>query len=119
MKWKKTLFLGLEANTAWARIAKILKLEYVKDNIAFMKECPRIQERYVSCKELALPGITEVNNDFENLNLFQRQIQSMILKFDAMFKDVEKRVDAVSLRTSACEENLLNRLSTRLANNVT
>jgi BMFP domain-containing protein YqiC len=36
-----------------------------------------------------------------------------------MLNDVEKRVDAVNLRTSVCEENILNRVSTRLANNVT
>mmetsp|Transcript_10383 Transcript_10383/g.14954 ORF Transcript_10383/g.14954 Transcript_10383/m.14954 type:complete len:1057 (-) Transcript_10383:6976-10146(-) len=128
-KWRKALFVGLQATTTWDRVAKILKLEYVKDYIAFMNECPRIQERYelhwsyfdntIRYTELDLPELNDVNNDIANLNVFQRQIQGMIIRFDTMFKDVENRVDAVNLRTSACEENILNRVSTRLANNVT
>lgn len=129
LKWRKALYAGLQSTTKWERVAKILKLQYVKDYITFMKECPSIQEQYelrwdyfdnaIRYTELALPEIDVVNNDIKNLNVFQRQLQGMIIRFDAMFKDVEQRVDAVNLRTTACEENLLNRVSTRLANNVT
>ena len=122
MKWQKVLYLGLQATSPWIRVAKILNIAYMKDYITFMYECPRIKERYdltwdyfdnaIRYRELALPDLEDVNNDIHKLNAFQRQIQHMVVKFDAIFKDVEKRVDAVNLRTTACEENILNRVST-------
>jgi len=71
VKWRKALYTGLEATTPWKRVAKILNLEYVKDYITFMKECPRIQERYdlmwdyfdnaIRYQELELPETHHMN----------------------------------------------------------
>jgi hypothetical protein len=129
MKWRKALYLGLVATTPWKTVAKILKLENVKDYIAYMNECPRIQERYdlkwdyfdnaIRYVELELPELEDLNQDIGNLNKFQRHLNGMVLRFDGMIKDVEKRVDAMMARTSACEENILQKVSTRLANTVT
>jgi hypothetical protein len=43
----------------------------------------------------------------------------MLVRFDTIFKEVENRVDIVNLRTSSCEESILNRVSMRFATNVT
>lgn len=69
--------------------------------------------------QLELPTLDEVNVDIHKLNGFQRQLQNMIICFDAIFRDVESRVNEVNLRTTWCEENILSKVSTRFATNVT
>jgi hypothetical protein len=44
MKWHKAKFAGLQANTKWERVAKILNMSYLKDYIIFMNECPHVRE---------------------------------------------------------------------------
>ena len=129
VKWQKALHGGLQATTPWAHVAKILKLEYVKDYIKFMQECPRINGRYelkwsyfdnaVSYTELDIPALDEINHDISIFNKIQRHVNAMALKFDSMLKDIEQRVDAVDLRTTMCEDNILNRVSTRFTTTVT
>jgi len=129
MKWRKATYKGLDATTAWSKVAKILNISYLKDYIAFMNECPRVRERYelqwdyfdnaVKYKELELPVFDEVNKDINRLNGFQRQMQNMLIRFDTIVKEVENKVDAISFRSTTCEENILNKVSTRFANNVT
>jgi hypothetical protein len=129
MKWRKATYKGLDATTAWSKVAKILNISYLKDYIAFMNECPRVRERYelqwdyfdnaVKYKELELPVFDEVNQDINRLNGFQRQMQNMLIRFDTIVKEVENKVDAISFRSTTCEENILNKVSTRFANNVT
>jgi hypothetical protein len=66
-----------------------------------------------------LPDLDDINHDFNTWNALQRHIQSALVRFDTMFKEVENRVDAVYLWTSSCEESILNRVSTKFAANVT
>jgi len=68
MKWRKALFKGLHTTSNWERVAKILNISYIKDYIDFVNECPHLKE-----------------------------IQNMIVQFDAVFKDVENPEDAVNL----------------------
>lgn len=55
--------------------------------------------------------------DTNKLNAFQCHIQNTVLKFDAIIKDVEKRVDEVNLRTTFCGENIYSRVSERFKDN--
>jgi flagellar motility protein MotE (MotC chaperone) len=94
-----------------------------------MNECPRVKQRYelnweyfdnvIRLHELEMPELDEVNKDIGNLNTFQRKLQNMIVRFDAVFKEVENKIDAVNLRTTACEENILRKVSARFATDVT
>jgi hypothetical protein len=73
----------------------------------------------VKYKELELPVFEEVNQDINRLNGFQRQMQNMLIRFDTIIKEVENKVDAISFRSTTREEIILNKVSTRFANNVT
>ena len=94
-----------------------------------MNQCPRVREKYelqwdyfdnaIRYKELELPTLDEVNSDILKLNGIQRQLQNMIIRFDAVFKDVESRVDAVNLRTTFYEDSILSKVSTRFATSIT
>ena len=99
------------------------------DYFAFMNECLCVREGYsttwdyfdncVRYKELELPKLDDINQDINYLNAFQRHLQNMLVRFDTIFKEVDNHIHVVNLRTSSCEERILNKVSMRFSTTVT
>jgi hypothetical protein len=131
MKWRKATFEGLTGLTPWERAAKIFKLQYMRDYVKLMNECPYIQARYeilfnyfdhtIRLKELTLPDDTAINADASKINDLYGKMKNMAFSFESTMKQISDRIDHINANLTGCERGIaeqLNRVADRIASKV-
>ena len=130
-KWRKAAFDGLTGLTEWDRVAKIFQLQYMREYVELMYECPKIREKYkltwnifdnsIRCKALELPVNAEVVHDISKLNVLHAKMKHMAFNFDSTMQHISTRITDINATLTGCERGIvdqLNRVSDRLANKV-
>lgn len=131
LKWRKAIFEGLTGLTPWVRVAKIFKLQYLRDYVTLMYECPGIREQFeltwdyfdntIRLKDLKLPELADITNDVNKINALYAKMKDMAFSFEFTLQQVSKRIDDINTHLTGCERGIteqLNRVADRLAGKV-
>jgi hypothetical protein len=121
MKWRKAVFEGLTGLTKWERIAKLFKLQYLRDYVTLMYECPYIQARYeltlnyfdhtIRLKELILPDAMDINADATKINALYGKMKNMAFNFESTMKQISDRIDHINANLTGVADRIASKVS--------
>jgi hypothetical protein len=107
--------------TKWERIAKLFKLQYLRDYVTLMYECPYIQARYeltlnyfdhtIRLKELILPDAMDINADATKINALYGKMKNMAFNFESTMKQISDRIDHINANLTGVADRIASKVS--------